>query len=117
MSEISFLSQSNNSIIRSGITADAPAAATTIATATALEGGLYKIVFWARQVGTPIPADVTNIDLRAAGGGFGSIVENSPPVECMRRLAANDVVLVRTGAGATAAGTRYAGFVSLTRVG
>ena len=106
----------SNSVGASGLTADAPAANTTIATINAPASGVYEITAYAEQKGTAIVADLGNLELRIAGATFSTMVSVAEPLKIRRKLAAADTVLVRTGGGATAAGTRYAGFVTLVRV-
>lgn len=105
-----------NSDAQAGLSADAPGANTTIATLTVGKDGMYAITAYARQVGTPIPADVTNLDLRVGGGTNTKMIEGAYPITVYRKLVNGDVCLVRTGTTVTAAGTRYAAWIVAVRV-
>lgn len=107
----------NNSRQTSAVSADAPAANTTLVSLSGTDNaGMYEIEAYVEQVGTPIAADLANLNLQIGGSTIYVMLANAPVIKIRRRVNAGQAVRIQTGAGATAAGTRYAATLVITRV-
>lgn len=116
MSLVPFTAE-NNSRQTSGVSADGPAANTVIVNLSGSSNeGIYEIEAYVEQVGTPIAADLANLSLQVGGSTIYVMLANAPAIKIRRRVNAGQAVRIQTGAGATAAGTRYAATLVITRV-